>query len=202
MYDADGGLLGEASYVWGKLRGTRHCGLCDITHSPVRRKPTWDRFVAELGLPFELLHLNEMPTDVASVVATAGAPVVQSEYADGVRSAKCSSVRQPGTYESVIDKPKPNSDPNALDPEVAQLASPSPDRGTRLSVVVLVVAFVTAGGEKNLAGVTLILAAVIAVPLLAAFGLWIIALRSRSLTWAIVAVVLSVAVATLGVLAF
>jgi hypothetical protein len=82
MYDADGGLLGEASYVWGKLRGTRHCGLCDITHSPVRRKPAWDRFVAELGLPFELLHLNEMPTDVASVVATAGAPVVLARHDD------------------------------------------------------------------------------------------------------------------------
>ncbi len=82
VYDADGGLLGEASYVWGKLRGTKHCGLCDITHSPVRRKPAWDQFVAELGLPFELLHLNELPRDVAVVVAQAGAPVVLARHGD------------------------------------------------------------------------------------------------------------------------
>src|SRR6478609_4856955 len=48
VYDADGGLLGEAAYAWGKARGTRHCALCDITHSPWRRKPAWDAMAAEL----------------------------------------------------------------------------------------------------------------------------------------------------------
>lgn len=38
VYDADGGLLGEAAYVVGRLCGTRHCALCDITHSAVRRR--------------------------------------------------------------------------------------------------------------------------------------------------------------------
>ena len=64
VYDADGGLLGEAAYVWGKVRGTRHCALCDITHGRVRRKPEWDRMVADLGVPVDLLHLDEMPPDV------------------------------------------------------------------------------------------------------------------------------------------
>ncbi|MBB3091468.1 hypothetical protein [Nocardioides albus] len=76
VYDADGGLLGEAAYVWGRLRGTRHCSLCDITHSPLRRKPSWDDLVARLPVPFTLLHLNEMPADVAAVIRTAGAPAV------------------------------------------------------------------------------------------------------------------------------
>ena len=49
VYDANGGLLGEAAYVWGRLRGTTHCGLCDITHATVRRKAEWDRMAA--GLP-------------------------------------------------------------------------------------------------------------------------------------------------------
>ena len=48
VYDADGGLRGEAAYLWGRLRGTTHCGLCDITHSSVRRKASWDRMVASL----------------------------------------------------------------------------------------------------------------------------------------------------------
>lgn len=76
VYDADGGLLGEAAYVWGRLRGTRHCSLCDITHSPLRRKPSWDELLARLPVPFTTLHLNEMPADVADVIRTAGAPVV------------------------------------------------------------------------------------------------------------------------------
>ncbi len=85
VYDADGGLLGEAAYVWGKLRGTRHCALCDITHSPLRRKPSWDAMVARLGLPFDLLHLNEMHPAVADAVRAAGAPVVLAEDASGLR---------------------------------------------------------------------------------------------------------------------
>jgi hypothetical protein len=76
VYDADGGLLGEAAYVWGRLRGTRHCSLCDITHSPLRRKPAWDALVGDLGLPVDLLHLNELPADVAEAVRGSGAPVV------------------------------------------------------------------------------------------------------------------------------
>jgi len=49
VYDADGGLLGEAAYVWGKVRRTRHCALCDITHGRVQRRPEWDQMVADLG---------------------------------------------------------------------------------------------------------------------------------------------------------
>ena len=76
VYDADGGLRGEAAYVVGKLLGRRHCGLCDITHSPLRRKPAWDAFVAGLEVPFRLRHLNELTAAEAQAVAAAGAPVV------------------------------------------------------------------------------------------------------------------------------
>lgn len=84
VYDADGGVVGEAKYVIGKLLGTAHCTLCDITHSPVRRKPQWDEMAARLGIPITLMHLNEMPEDVAAVVARAGAPVVLQRSADGL----------------------------------------------------------------------------------------------------------------------
>jgi hypothetical protein len=85
VYDADGGLLGEAAYVWGKVRGTRHCALCDLTHGRVRRRPEWDRMVAELGIPVDLLHLDELPPDVHRVVAACGAPVVLARTAGGLR---------------------------------------------------------------------------------------------------------------------
>jgi hypothetical protein len=76
VYDADGGLLGEAAYVWGRLRGTTHCGLCDITHSTVRRKRSWDRMAAGLPVPVRLLHLNELDDELRVSVSVAGAPVV------------------------------------------------------------------------------------------------------------------------------
>ena len=85
VYDADGGLLGEAAYVWGKVRGTRHCGLCDITHSTVRRKGEWDRMVARLPVPVRLLHLNELDDDLRAAVAATRAPVVLARETGGWR---------------------------------------------------------------------------------------------------------------------
>jgi hypothetical protein len=75
VYRADGGIRGELAYVFGKVRGTAHCALCDVTHSPVRRKRAWDAMVTRLGVPFDLLHLNERS---AHVVAASGdrSPVV------------------------------------------------------------------------------------------------------------------------------
>jgi len=68
VYRAEGTLRGEISYVVGRLIGTAHCALCDITHSPVRRKAAWDRMAAGLGVPFELVHLDERDPDTARVV--------------------------------------------------------------------------------------------------------------------------------------
>ena len=68
VYNADGGVRGEVRYVVGHLLGRAECALCDITHSPVRRKKQWDRFVVDRGVPWRLLHLNEMPADVAALV--------------------------------------------------------------------------------------------------------------------------------------
>jgi hypothetical protein len=83
VYHADGGPVGELRYVVGKVLGTAHCALCDITHSGVRRKPEWTRLAAGLGVPFRLFHLNDQPDDVASVVSTFGSPAVLARLADG-----------------------------------------------------------------------------------------------------------------------
>lgn len=92
VYDADGGLRGEAAYVWGKLRGTAHCGLCDITHATVRRKLEWDRMAASLPVPVRLLHLNELDGALRAGVAATGAPVVLardgSSWRELVRAAE------------------------------------------------------------------------------------------------------------------
>ena len=81
VYDADGGLRGELAYLAGKLGG-RHCSLCDITHSPVRRRQAWDDYVATLPVPFAVVHRNERSAAVHS--ATDGQePCVVAETTDG-----------------------------------------------------------------------------------------------------------------------
>ena len=82
VYNANGGPIGEAKYVIGSFLGRVHCALCDVTHSPFRRKPQWDRLVQELGLPVTLLHLNEMPADVAVAVSHVGSPSVLARLSD------------------------------------------------------------------------------------------------------------------------
>ena len=83
VYDADGGLAGELRYVVGHLLGTAECALCDITHSPVRRKRAWDAMVAELEAPFDLRHRNELTDAETRALATMGLPVVAAELGDG-----------------------------------------------------------------------------------------------------------------------
>lgn len=76
VYAANGGLFGELSYVVGKLRGARSCGLCDISHgTSVRAKPAWSRGFETLDVPFTAVHLNEMDEETA-LAAASRSPVV------------------------------------------------------------------------------------------------------------------------------
>ncbi len=83
VYDADGGLAGELRYVVGHLLGTAECALCDITHSPVRRKRSWDAMVASLPVPFDLRHRNELTDVEQQALADMTLPTVVAELADG-----------------------------------------------------------------------------------------------------------------------
>ena len=83
VYKADGGILGELSYFFGHLVGIKSCSLCDITHSPVRRKRAWDAMVAELDAPFDLRHRNELTKVETLALTPMGLPVVAAELADG-----------------------------------------------------------------------------------------------------------------------
>ena len=82
VYRADGGLVGEARYLLAHYLLGRHCTLCDITHSPFRRRAAWDEQVASLGIPFDLLHLNELSADQSAFVGD-GAACVFSESSAG-----------------------------------------------------------------------------------------------------------------------
>ena len=83
VYDADGGIAGELRYVVGHLLGSAECALCDVTHSPVRRKRAWDAFVATLDVPFDLRHRNELTDAEQDAVLPMGLPVVAAETEAG-----------------------------------------------------------------------------------------------------------------------
>ena len=83
IYNADGGIVGEVRYVIGHLLGTAECALCDITHSPVRRKPEWDRMLAVLGVPMAVLHRNELDPILLAAVGTTPLPAVFAHRPDG-----------------------------------------------------------------------------------------------------------------------
>ena len=86
VYNADGGIVGELKYFFGHLIGIAKCELCDVTHSPIRRKASFDKLAqdlkAEFGLEFDLKHLNER-TELEIRASSGQEPCVMAQYADG-----------------------------------------------------------------------------------------------------------------------
>lgn len=41
VYNADGGIIGELTYVFQKLLGNKKCSLCSLTHESVFEKSEW-----------------------------------------------------------------------------------------------------------------------------------------------------------------
>ena len=86
VYKADGGIIGELSYFLGHLIGIRECSLCDITHSPFKKKGEFKRLENQLNqefdLNFRLVHMNERTE--RELAASAGRePCVLLAHEDG-----------------------------------------------------------------------------------------------------------------------
>ena len=61
IYDAGGSLMGELSYIAGKMVGQRECALCDISHGwNPRGKADW-RAACAAGSEVTWLHSDEQP---------------------------------------------------------------------------------------------------------------------------------------------
>lgn len=86
VYKADGGIIGEVSYFLGHLIGLRECNLCDITHSPVRKKSAFKAYEAKLlkerGINMKLVHMNER-TEAELAASKGREPCVLLQYDDG-----------------------------------------------------------------------------------------------------------------------
>ena len=64
IYNANGNLAGEISYIVGKLRGTAHCALCDISHGLLGEKKTFSACKTAFDMPLRTLHLDERDEDL------------------------------------------------------------------------------------------------------------------------------------------
>ncbi len=86
VYKADGGIVGELSYFFGHLVGTKECSLCDITHSPFRKKREFKdlekRLNQEFGVNFRLVHMNER-SDSELEASEGREPCVLLQHQDG-----------------------------------------------------------------------------------------------------------------------
>ena len=86
IYKADGGILWELSYFFGHLVGIKSCSLCDITHSPIKKKNDFKAFekrlLEERGIAFLLVHMNER-TEAEFAASQGREPCVLLQYEDG-----------------------------------------------------------------------------------------------------------------------
>lgn len=86
VYKADGGIIGELSYFFGHLVGVKNCSLCDITHSPVKKKGAFKAFekklLEERNIRIRLVHMNER-TEAELAASKGREPCVLLQYEDG-----------------------------------------------------------------------------------------------------------------------
>jgi hypothetical protein len=95
IYNADGGILGELSYVLGHLIGVTSCSLCDISHSPVKMKSSFKALERELaeshGIAVKMIHRNER-NERETKASVGREPCMLLEYPDGSISMFLDSV--------------------------------------------------------------------------------------------------------------
>ena len=107
IYNADGTILGEISYVAKKLVGRGSCALCDITHGWTGRKKGFDATCSAASIEWELLHRDEASSEQLAVAGELPAVIAQ-------RNGKWELVLGPRELDEC------NGDPAAL---VARLTS-------------------------------------------------------------------------------
>jgi len=68
IYDADGSVLGELAYLWGKCTGSAQCALCDLSHgwNPLGRRAWRQR--GGLARSLNWVHRDELPDHVLNQV--------------------------------------------------------------------------------------------------------------------------------------
>jgi len=82
VYDADGSMVGELSYLLRARIGRAHCALCDITHGRLSERADWRACRERLPVPVVMFHRDDQPEGVRNAVG-ALAPVLVAETVAG-----------------------------------------------------------------------------------------------------------------------
>ena len=66
IYDAEGSIIGELTYLFKKIFKNFECSMCNITHGKVSTKKEWTTKLKSSRFNIEALHLDEQSTELKS----------------------------------------------------------------------------------------------------------------------------------------
>ena len=66
IYNANGSLSGELSYLAKKLFFGFKCSMCDITHNTFTVKSNWRSKLSEIDYNIKTLHLDELTNELSN----------------------------------------------------------------------------------------------------------------------------------------
>ena len=84
VFDAQSGFLGEINYFFKKNVLGKPCAMCSISHNFSGVKKEWKDMAQTLKHDLELLHIDEMDTELAEFVQQS-TPCVVASMKDGFR---------------------------------------------------------------------------------------------------------------------
>lgn len=82
VYDGDSGVRAMLLDVVKKVVGREDCALCEITYSPVGKRPAWRACERRLGVVVEELHRDRVPA--AWRLTAADLPCVLARVGDSI----------------------------------------------------------------------------------------------------------------------
>ena len=68
IYNAEGSVKGELKYLYEKYFKDIKCSMCDITHGTFMQKKKWKNKCLTFPFEIECMHLDELPSDIKSLV--------------------------------------------------------------------------------------------------------------------------------------
>lgn len=102
VYNASGSLIGEISYMIGKMTGSAHCALCDITHKGLTEKGDFVALRRKFNL--ELLHLNELEDEELEKITEGKAPCIVGKREEDKRWVILIESRELGKCDKDVGK--------------------------------------------------------------------------------------------------
>ena len=84
IYNSNGSILGEITYLWKKLFFNFDCSLCNVSHNTIMEKQIWKKEMSNSEYRLEMLHLDEQPEDLQAF-SEGATPCVVSKDESGFK---------------------------------------------------------------------------------------------------------------------